>query len=219
MIALKRLQEYWLNHPASERSLTWYRLASHVSSKNIFDVRKSLNSVDICERRTIFDIGGNKYRLIARVNFKKQVVYVLYILTHAELATITFDEKRYAKFLAKYLPRIPENDAENERLTGILLELDEKRSLLPEPEEDALFENVVLMVQHYEQKHYPIKKLFPAENLRTVMEDRGLKHKDLAEIIGNKSLTSQILNGNREISKAVARKLSDGLGLSIELFL
>ncbi len=62
----------------------WYAEASHTSWRNILDIRKSFNSVDIFERRTIFDIGGNKYRLIARVNFKRQEVFVLYVLTHAE---------------------------------------------------------------------------------------------------------------------------------------
>ncbi len=133
------------------------------------------------------------------------------------LVTVAFDDKRYAKLLAKHRPKVPENDAENNRLTDIMLELDEKDSL--SPEEAALFESITLMVQHYEHNHYPVEKLPPAEALRAVMEDRGLKHKDVAEIIGNKGLTSEILNGNRDISKAVARRLSDRLGVSIELFL
>lgn len=133
------------------------------------------------------------------------------------LVTVAFDDKRYAKLLAKHRPKVPENDAENNRLTDIMLELDEKDSL--SPEEAALFESITLMVQHYEHNHYPVEKLPPAEALRAVMEDRGLKHKDVAEIIGNKGLTSEILNGNRDISKAAAQKLSDRLGVSIELFL
>ena len=133
------------------------------------------------------------------------------------LATVPFDDKRYAKLLAKHRPKVPENDAENNRLTNIMLELDEKDSL--SPEEVALFESITLMVQHYEHNHYPVEKLPPAEALRAVMEDRSMKHKDVAEIIGNKGLTSEILNGNRDISKTVARKLSDRLGVSIELFL
>ena len=133
------------------------------------------------------------------------------------LATIAFDQKRYAKLLAKHAPRVPEDDAENERLTKLLLEFEGKDSL--SPEEDALVESITVMVEHYENKHYPIEKLSPAEALRTIMEGRGLKHKDIALIIGNKGLTSEILNGNREISKMVARKLADGLHVSIEHFL
>ena len=85
-------------------------------------------------------------------------------------------------------------------------------------QETALFKSIAILVEHYEHQHYPIEKLSPAEALRAVM-DRGLKHKGVAEIIGNKGLTPEILNGNREISKAVAGKLSDRLGVSIELFL
>jgi mRNA interferase HigB len=39
---------------------------------------------DIVGRRTVFNIAGNKYCLVARVNYQVQVVFVLYILTHAE---------------------------------------------------------------------------------------------------------------------------------------
>jgi len=85
VIALKRLQEFWKKHPVSEKSLSvWYTHVSHASWRNIFDIRKSFNSVDMYGRRTIFDIGGNKFRLIARVSFRKQAIYVLYVLTHAE---------------------------------------------------------------------------------------------------------------------------------------
>jgi len=128
-----------------------------------------------------------------------------------------FDNKRYAELLATYLPKVPENDTENERLTKILLEFEDKHDL--SPEEDALVESITVMVEHYEHHHYPIPSLPPLEALHFLMEERGLKHKDLAPVIGSKSLTSEILNGNREISKAVARKLADHLNVSIEHFL
>jgi mRNA interferase HigB len=41
-------------------------------------------NADLVGRRTVFNISGNKYRLIARVNYQTQRVFVLYILTHAE---------------------------------------------------------------------------------------------------------------------------------------
>ena len=85
MITAKRLRDFWAKHSAAESALRfWYTEVSHASWKNILDIRKSFNSVDIHERRTIFDIGGNKFRLIARVNFRRQVVFVLYVLTHDE---------------------------------------------------------------------------------------------------------------------------------------
>ncbi|MEO8127370.1 MAG: helix-turn-helix domain-containing protein [Bryobacteraceae bacterium] len=133
------------------------------------------------------------------------------------LSTIAFDEKLYANLLAKHAPRVPADDSENERLTKLLLAFEGKDSL--SPEEEALVESITVMVEHYENIHFPTGKLTPAEAVRAAMDDRGLKHKDISAIIGSKGLTSEILNGNREISKTVARKLAHGLGVSIEHFL
>jgi mRNA interferase HigB len=41
-------------------------------------------TADLVGRRTVFNIAGNKYRLIARINYRAQLVFVLYILTHSE---------------------------------------------------------------------------------------------------------------------------------------
>jgi mRNA-degrading endonuclease HigB of HigAB toxin-antitoxin module len=44
---------------------------------------------DIVVRRTVFNIHGNDYRLIARINYKTKRVFILYILTHFEYASVT----------------------------------------------------------------------------------------------------------------------------------
>ena len=51
------------------------------------------------------------------------------------------------------------------------------------------------------------------------MEHRGLSQSDIAKIIGSRSITSEILSGKREISKAVAKKLAEQLRAPIELFI
>jgi mRNA interferase HigB len=48
------------------------------------EMKKVYPSADLVGRRTVFNIAGNKYRLIARMNYETQRVFVLYILTHAE---------------------------------------------------------------------------------------------------------------------------------------
>jgi HTH-type transcriptional regulator/antitoxin HigA len=50
------------------------------------------------------------------------------------------------------------------------------------------------------------------------MEDRGLRHKDIAPVVGNKGLTTEILNGRRNISAALAKRLAAHLHVPIELF-
>lgn len=51
------------------------------------------------------------------------------------------------------------------------------------------------------------------------MEDRGLRHKDIAPLVGNKGLTTEIIAGRRKISKTVAKRLSSHLPVPVELFL
>ena len=48
------------------------------------DVRRAFPHADQVDRRTVFNIGGNNYRLIARISYLTQQVFVLAILTHAE---------------------------------------------------------------------------------------------------------------------------------------
>jgi antitoxin component HigA of HigAB toxin-antitoxin module len=51
------------------------------------------------------------------------------------------------------------------------------------------------------------------------MEDRGLQHKDVAVVVGNKGLTTEILAGRRKISSAVAKRLADQLRVPLEMFI
>ena len=48
------------------------------------DLKQSFPSADIVGRRTVFDILGNRFRLIARVNYRTKLVFVLHVPTHAE---------------------------------------------------------------------------------------------------------------------------------------
>ena len=48
------------------------------------DVRKTFGSADVYKELTIFNISGNKYRLIAHINYTTRIVYVHYVLTHKQ---------------------------------------------------------------------------------------------------------------------------------------
>jgi len=52
--------------------------------KNSAEMKRTFNSVDYNDPRTIFDIGENNLRLIALVDFKKQLVQITDVMTHAE---------------------------------------------------------------------------------------------------------------------------------------
>lgn len=61
------------------------------------------------------------------------------------------------------------------------------------PEGDEA-EILILMIENYENQHYPIEALDPIEAIRIRMEENGLKQKDLANIMGGKSRVSEVMN-------------------------
>jgi HTH-type transcriptional regulator/antitoxin HigA len=126
------------------------------------------------------------------------------------------DHTAYAKLLVKVLPRPIREDGEHARFTQMLLRLDESEDL--KPEEEALAEMLTLLIEDYEEKRYPMPRVSPNQSLRALMDDRGLKHKDIWPVLGNKGGATEILNGRRSISKAQAKRLAEFFRVPIDLF-
>jgi mRNA interferase HigB len=79
------LVKFWQKHPDARTSLeSWYAVVRKAAWKTPSELKQVYSNADLVARRTVFNIAGNKYRLIARVNYQTQRVFVLYILTHAE---------------------------------------------------------------------------------------------------------------------------------------
>ena len=64
--------------------MNWYRITRRADWGSLVDVRSDFAHADIVGRRSVFNIHGNDYRLIARVNYKTKRVFILHILTHVE---------------------------------------------------------------------------------------------------------------------------------------
>jgi mRNA interferase HigB len=79
------LVQFWEKHPDAKASLeSWYAVVRRADWKIPAEMKRVYRNADLLGRRTIFNVAGNKYRLIARVNYRTQCVFVLYLLTHAE---------------------------------------------------------------------------------------------------------------------------------------
>lgn len=79
------LQKFAKKHARSRSSLdTWYQATLDAIWRNFDDVKKTFRTADIYGDCTIFDIAGNKYRLIAIINYDLEQVYIETILTHSE---------------------------------------------------------------------------------------------------------------------------------------
>lgn len=77
--------EFWQQHPDAKASLeSWYAVVRKATWETPAEMKAVYHNADLVGRRTVFNIAGNKYRLIARVNYQAQRVFVLHILTHAE---------------------------------------------------------------------------------------------------------------------------------------
>jgi mRNA interferase HigB len=87
MRVIKRgaLVQFWQNHPDARASLeSWYAVMRQANWKTPAHLKQVYRNADLVGRRTVFNIAGNKYRLIARVNYYTQRVFILHLLTHSE---------------------------------------------------------------------------------------------------------------------------------------
>ena len=80
----------------------------------------------------------------------------------------------------------------------------------PEGEELELFS---LLVERYDEEHYPMDLPDPVSAIKFRMEQQGLKNKDLIPYIGSASKVSEVLSGQRGLSLTMIRKLVEGLGV------
>jgi HTH-type transcriptional regulator/antitoxin HigA len=134
------------------------------------------------------------------------------------MALATLDEAAYRKLLARTLPRVIKTEGENQRMIAELEKLDSMGRPLT-PEEENLAELMTLLVREFEQAHYPLGHAEPLEALRVLMEDRGLRQRDLVAVFGSSSVASDVVNGKRSISKAPARKLAEFFHVPVSLFI
>ncbi len=96
VISLKPLREFWERHSDAEDPLRfWYKTATNAAWSSLRDVRQTYPHADgvrasAGDTLTVFNIAGNKYRLVARIRYDYQLINVRAVLTHQE-----YDEGRW----------------------------------------------------------------------------------------------------------------------------
>lgn len=90
MIAVAALRDFWQQHPDAEQPLkAWFEEASKASWTQPSDIKAQYRSASILKnRRVVFNIKGNEYRLIVAIAYRLQIVYVKFIGTHQQYDTI-----------------------------------------------------------------------------------------------------------------------------------
>jgi HTH-type transcriptional regulator/antitoxin HigA len=129
------------------------------------------------------------------------------------------DIKKYARLLTKALPRPIETEVECERVIEMIDKLMSKGEEMLTAEEHVLLELLTQLVERYEDEHHQIPEASPDAVIRFLMEDRGLRHKDLMPALGSRGVTSEVINGKRKPSRTQVKALADFFGVSHELFI
>ncbi len=85
IISRKRLREFWEEDGKSQVPLDeWYRRMRKLAAKSLAELRKTFPQADLVGKCTVFNVGGNKYRLITKIDFQRQTIYIKFVLTHSE---------------------------------------------------------------------------------------------------------------------------------------
>lgn len=85
IISKKKLRDYYTGNGQAEIPLTeWYYKMTETKARTIYELKQVFNSVDPVHGYTVFNIGGNNYRLITAIHYNLQICYIRSIWTHAE---------------------------------------------------------------------------------------------------------------------------------------
>ena len=85
IITRKRLNEFAQKHPNTTVSLEhWYKLMKRGNFRSFVELHTAFPHADQVKNLTVFNIGGNKARLIAAIHYNRQKIYIRAILTHGE---------------------------------------------------------------------------------------------------------------------------------------
>ena len=138
------------------------------------------------------------------------------------IASVQIDPKKYSRLLVRTLPRAISTEEENNRILTVVNRLMAKGEGNLAPEEEVLLELLFTLIEKFEEEHYQLEKnssSTPVSILKELMAARDLQPKDLWDLFGSKSLTSEVLNGHRAISKNKAKALAAFFHVSAEIFI
>ena len=123
----------------------------------------------------------------------------------------------YRRLLTKFSPKVIRTEKANEEYTDALYALDQRSAELTRAEKE-LAELLTLLIENFESKRYKLPHAKPVEILRFLMDQHGLRQKDLVDVFGTRSIVSEVLSGKRKLNREHIQRLSDRFHVSPEAF-
>mgnify|MGYP006293980215 CR=1 FL=1 len=102
IISRKIIKEFCQQLPEAEKAIDqWYRIVKRNNFRNFSEVKSLFPSADQVGKFVVFDIGGNKYRLVASIIYKIKRLYIRHVLTHSEYDRQKWKEDPWFKNMKK----------------------------------------------------------------------------------------------------------------------
>ena len=139
--------------------------------------------------------------------------------THTISGPSGMDVRRYGRLLAKFTPKVIENETENEEALAVVESLMERGEARLNTEELALLNLLGTLIEKFERNAYALPDGDGAGALEVLMEGRSLKPVDLITILGSRARVSEVLSRKRAISKDQAKRLGVFFGVSPAAFI
>jgi HTH-type transcriptional regulator/antitoxin HigA len=120
------------------------------------------------------------------------------------------------KMIERGAPHLIRSEEQLETYTKVLFEL----TSLPEPTETQIeaIELLTLLIERYEEEHFALPEASPAEVLKFLLEQHGLKQRDIAADLGGESVVSEVLSGRRKLNISHIERLSARFHVSPAVF-
>jgi HTH-type transcriptional regulator / antitoxin HigA len=129
------------------------------------------------------------------------------------------DPAKYGRFLAETSPAVITDESEYDRAVSLM----NKLAVIPEdritPEQERLLDLLTLLIKTYDEEHYQIPGAAPHEVIQLLMQERGLRNKDLEPALGSRGVTSEVISGKRRPSRTQIKKLAEFFGVAPEVFI
>ncbi|MBE9206368.1 transcriptional regulator [Nostoc sp. LEGE 06077] len=131
--------------------------------------------------------------------------------------TTSFNTITYSQLLVELQPKVITTEEEYDHTLETVEKLMACKNRTPE--QTAILQLLVTLIEEFENKNYPLEPSSPHAILKHLIEARGIKQSDLVGIMGSKGVVSEVVNGNRAISKAQAKALGKFFHVSPALFI
>ena len=94
IVSKKALRDFWKRHPSAEGPLlAWYREAERADWATPAKIKDMYRNASIIgDSRVVFNIKGNTYRLVVKINYPYRIIYIRFVGTHAEYDAIDAEE-------------------------------------------------------------------------------------------------------------------------------